>query len=109
MFPGMGKIDPRKLQGMMKQMGINQNEIDAKRVIIETESKKIIIDAPNVQKITMAGQESYQISGSAREEPIGFSDEDVNLVIEKTGKSKSEVLKALNETGDIAEAIIQLS
>ena len=109
MFPGMGKIDPRKMQAMMKQMGINQKEIEADRVIIESSDKKIIIENPSIQKIKMAGQESFQISGQVREEEKGFSDEDISLVAERTGKSKSEAKKALEETKDIAEAILKLS
>jgi alpha-NAC-related protein len=109
MFPGMGKIDPRKLQGMMKQLGINQEEIDAKRVIIEKEDGgKIIIDNPSVQKIKMQGQESWQITGESREE-VGRI-EDIKLVMEKTGKSELEVVECLKSCDwDIAESIIKLS
>ena len=41
MFP---KIDPKKMQAMMKQMGIAQEDIDANRVTIECDDKNIIID-----------------------------------------------------------------
>ena len=51
MIPGMGKIDPRKLQGMMKQLGINQSEIEATRVVIEQGDKRIVIENPNDKKI----------------------------------------------------------
>ena len=37
-------LDPKKMQAMMRQLGIAQEELDAKRVIIETDDKKIIID-----------------------------------------------------------------
>jgi len=103
-----GGIDPKKLQGMMKQMGIKQEEIAAERVIIEKSDGKIIIENPNVQKIVMQGQESWQITGTAREES-GITEGDIKMVMEKTGKSKAEARKALEETGDIAEAIINLS
>lgn len=111
MFPGMGKVDPKKMQAMMRQMGINQEEIEADRVIIESEGKKIIINSPSVQKITMQGQESFQISGEVSEESAEkFSEEDVNLVAQKTSKSEEEAREALEETnGDIAEAILKLS
>lgn len=110
MFPGMGKIDPRKMQAMMRQMGINQEEIEASRVIIEKADGKIVIENPSVQKITMQGQESFQISGEVHEEETErFSEEDVKLVMEKTGRDKEEVRKVLEETnGEIAEAIIKL-
>lgn len=108
MIPGLGGMDPRKLQGMMAKMGIKQEEVDAKRVIIEKEDGKIVIDNPNVMKTEMQGQVSWQIQGEAREES-GFSDEDVKMIMEKTGKSEDESRKALQETGDIAEAIVKLS
>jgi nascent polypeptide-associated complex subunit alpha len=111
MFPGMGKIDPRKMQAVMKQMGIGQEEIEAERVIIEKADGKIVIENPSVQKITMQGQESFQISGEVHEEESEkFSEEDVKLVMEKTGKDEEEVRGALEEVnGDIAEAIMRLS
>ncbi len=104
-----GGIDPKKMQAMMKQMGIKQEEIEAVRVIIEKSDGKIVIEQPNVAKITMQGQESWQITGKAREES-GISDEDVRMVAGKTGKSESEAREALeNAEGDIAQAIMALS
>ena len=109
MFPGLGKIDPRKMQGMLKQMGISQTEVEAERVIIEKTDGKIIINNPSIQKISMQGQESFQISGEISEEATEkFSQDDINLVMEKTGKTQEEVLEALEETGDIADAILKL-
>lgn len=106
-----GGINPGQMKAMMKQMGIKQEEIDAERVIIEGKDKRIIIEPASVQKITMQGQGSWQITGNMREESkeVEFSDEDVELVMEKTGKSESEARKALNETKDVAEAIVMLS
>ncbi len=105
-----GGIDPKKMQAMMKQMGIKQQEVDAKRVIIEQEEGRIVIENPNVVKVVMQGQESWQITGEAVEEAQeGISEADVALVAEKTGKSKEEARKALMESADIAEAIVKLS
>jgi len=107
-----GGIDPKKMQAMMKQMGIKQEEIDALLVVIEkNDGNKIVIENPSVVKIVMSGQESWQISGEAHEEEAGgFSEEDVMLVMEKTGKSEKEVREALEEAGgDIAQTIINLS
>lgn len=104
-----GGIDPKKMQAMMKQMGIKQEEIEATRVIIEKADGKIVIDQPNVAKITMQGQESWQITGEAREE-TGISEEDVQMVAGKTGKSEQEARDALEAAeGDIAQAIMTLS
>ncbi len=107
-----GGLDPKKMQAMMRQMGIKQEEIEAERVIIECSDKHIIIEEPSVAKITMQGQDSWQISGKVREEAgdDGIREEDVRLVMEKTGKNEKDVRKALDNTGgDIAEAITLLS
>lgn len=106
-----GGIDPKKMQAMMKQMGIKQEEIEATRVTIEAVDKKIVIENPNVQKIVMQGQESWQITGEAHVQGLeSFSDADVQLVMERTGKGEEAVRAALEETGgDIAEAIVNLS
>ena len=100
------------MKAMMKQMGIKQEEVEALRVIIEKADSRIIIDPANVQKIVMQGQESWQITGEAKEETkeAVISEEDVQLVMEKTGKSEKEVRKVLEEVdGDMAEAIVRLS
>jgi nascent polypeptide-associated complex subunit alpha len=107
-----GGINPSQMKAMMRQMGIKQEEVNAERVIIETSDKKIVIEPTNVQKIVMQGQESWQVTGEAREETreAGILEEDVKMVAEKTRKSEKEAKKALEETGgDIAEAIVKLS
>ncbi len=109
MFGGLGGLNPKKMQGLMKQMGIKSEEIEAQRVIIEKEGGNIVIENPQITKMEMQGQESFQIVGEAREEEAGVSEDDVKLVMEKTGKSEKEVRKVLEETGDIAEAIVKLS
>jgi nascent polypeptide-associated complex subunit alpha len=110
MFGLGGGLDPKKMKAMMKQMGINREEVAAKRVIIEKEDSKIVIDNPSVQKIIMQGQESWQIAGEAREEALGVSEEDIKMVMEKTGATREKVKKALEEvSGEIAEAIVKLS
>ncbi|MCA9485723.1 MAG: nascent polypeptide-associated complex protein [Nanoarchaeota archaeon] len=89
---------------------MNQEEIPAEEVIIKTSEKTITISNPNVQKITMQGQESFQITGDVSEsEAEKFSEEDIKLIIEKTSCSEEEARTALEETGDIAEAIMKLS
>lgn len=103
------------MKAVMKQMGIKQEEIDALKVIIEKEGGgKIVIENPNVIKINMQGQESFQITGDIKEgagesEEVGFSDEDIKMIMEKTGASEKKAREALEKTGDIAEAIIELS
>jgi len=110
MIPGLGGMNPGKMAGLMKKMGIQQTEIDADRVVIEkTDGGKIIIDNPDVMKVSMQGKESFQIAGDVSEEEGGVNEEDVKLVMEKTGKGEDEVKKVLEEVdGDIAEAILKL-
>jgi nascent polypeptide-associated complex subunit alpha len=109
MMPGM---NPRQMQGMMKKMGISQEQINASRVIFETSDGNLVIENPDVMKIKMQGQESYQVTGEAylEESEAEISEEDVELVVSKTGKTTEEAKEALSEvSGDIAEAIIKLS
>ena len=95
----------------MKQMGMQQDEIDASNVIInKTDGSKIVINNPSVTKITMQGQESFQVTGDVSEsEAEKFSEDDIKLVMEKTSCTKEEATEALKETEDIAEAILKLS
>src|SRR3989344_5563573 len=107
-----GGIDPKKMQSMMKQMGISQVEIPSEKVIIEkTDGSKIFVENPSVMRIKMQGQESFQISGEIREETakVEISEDDINAVVEKTGVSKKKARETLEKTGDLAEAILELS
>ena len=105
-----GGLDPKKMQAVMKQMGISQQEIDASRVTIEKQDGgKIIIEPASVTRIKMQGQESFQIAGEIREETESFSEEDIKTIMEKTKVSREKAKKALEETGDLAEAILKLS
>jgi len=106
MFPG---LNPKKMQAVMKQMGISQQEISASRVIIEkSDGDKIIIEEPSVTKVKMQGQETFQIAGDITEE-TGISEDDVNTIVEKTKCSKEKAKEVLEKTGDLAEAILELS
>lgn len=115
-----GRMNPRQMQHMMKRLGINVREIEnVEEIIIRTDTKNYIFDDAEVTVMDAQGQKTYQISGKPRivdrkdkvevkEEVI--PEQDINLVAEKTGKSKDQAKKALEETkGDIAEAIMKLS
>lgn len=109
MFPG---LNPKKMQAVMKQMGISQNEIPCSKVIIEKDDGgKMIIENPSVVKIKMRGQESFQITGNIFEEnpEVEISQDDINTVVEKTGCTEEQAEKVLKSTGDLAEAILELS
>ena len=116
MFPGMGGrngMNPKKMQGMMKQLGIEMKDIEnAEQVIIKTTDGDIIIDNPSVSIMTAQGVDTYQINGNVRKEPkkLEILEEDVRLVCEQTGASEEAAKKALEEkNGDLAEAILSLS
>ena len=94
----------------MRQLGIKQEEIDAKRVVIEKESGKIVIENPSVIKVNMQGQETFQISGNVKETEEENLEKDIEMIIEKTGKNKEEVSLCLKKNnGDIAATILELS
>ena len=103
-----GGLDPKKMQAMMKQMGIKSEDIQSSKVTIETSSGAIIIENPQVVQITMQGQKSFQISGTVRTEEKTSSD-DIKMVMEQTGCSEDAAKDALEKSkGDIAEAILSL-
>lgn len=103
-------MDLRNMQKMLKQM--NTEQIDAEEVLIKTSSGETLsIKNPQVVKMEIMGQTTFQVVGTAVpvQEEKGPSDEDVELVMEKTGASKEKVDTALKESGgDIAEAILKL-
>ena len=110
MFPGM---NPRKMQQMMKQMGIQQQEIDATEVIIKTNDKELIIKNPSVAKVNMMGQETFQISGEIHEREIStapsISQEDIQTVMEQASVDETTAKKAIEDSnGDLADAILSL-
>jgi nascent polypeptide-associated complex subunit alpha len=110
MIPGMNQ---RQMQQMMKQMGIQQVELDAVRVIIETAEERLVFDNPQVSKVNMMGQQTYQIVGTPRKESIDttpdINDDDIQTVMEQAGVSRAEAYKAITEAkGDLAEAIMKL-
>ncbi|QLJ52929.1 MAG: hypothetical protein Sv326_0754 [Candidatus Fermentimicrarchaeum limneticum] len=102
-------INPKQMQRIMEQMGIKYQEIKANRVIIEKEDGQIIITEPQVMEVSdKQGQRSFQISGKV-EEKQSIKEEDVKLVMEKTGASREKAELALKEcNGDIAQSIMKL-
>jgi nascent polypeptide-associated complex subunit alpha len=104
----MKGINPRQIQGMMKQFGIKSEELDAERVVIELKDRKIIIENPNVSAVDMQGKKTYTVMGEEKIES-SVSEDDVKLVMEQAQAGKEEAEKALKDAkGDIAEAIMKL-
>lgn len=108
MIPGMN-IDPRRMQSLMKQMGIENKELSAKKVTIELEDGScLLIENPSVSEIKMQGNTSFQIVGepkliASKEIP----EEDIVMVSESSNVSKEKAKDLLEKTqGDIAQAIL---
>ena len=121
MIPGM---NARKMQQMMRRMGIQQQEIDAVEVVIKTKDKKIVISNPQVSKVNMMGQKTYQIIGEEEEFPLDdvsddeteintsveISDDDIDVVVQQTNVSKEKAKELLEKNnGDIAETILEIN
>ncbi|MEZ3115569.1 nascent polypeptide-associated complex protein [Halobaculum sp. MBLA0147] len=134
MFGG-GGMNPRKMEQMMKQMGIDMEELDAESVVIVTEDEELVFDAPQVTKMDAQGQETYQIVGSPDTHQVAGGDdealesgdesdtdaadgeeaadaipeEDVELVAQRAGVPPSEARETLAAVdGDLAAAISEL-
>jgi len=130
-------MNPRKMKQMMKQMGIDVEELDAERVVIETaDGDDLVFDGAQVTKMDAQGQETYQIVGSPdavadagagggatavegdADDPAlddgddadeGIPEEDVRLVAEQAGVSKADAREALEAAnGEPARAISNL-
>ncbi|VTT86148.1 Nascent polypeptide-associated complex protein [Halorubrum sp. DM2] len=133
MFGG-GGMNPRKMKQMMKQMGIDVEELDAERVVIETaDGDDLVFDGAQVTKMDAQGQETYQIVGSPdavadaggatavegdADDPAlddgddaddGIPEEDIALVAQQAGVSKADAREALEDAnGEPARAISNL-
>ena len=109
-MPGM---NPRKMQQMMKKMGIAQQEIDANEVIIKCPDKEIVITEPSVSKVNAMGQETFQVAGNIQERELStepeIKEDDVKTVAEQANVDENKAKEALEKTkGDIAQAIMDL-
>ena len=118
-------MDSRRARRMMKQMGMNMNELgDIKRVILQGDKREIIIEGPQVTSINVQGTKMYQIAGGRETEgkpstataapepeeaPLVIPEEDILLVAQQANVSIEVAKKALEDSeGDLAQAIIKL-
>ena len=125
MFGG-GGMNPRKMEQMMEQMGIDMDELDATEVTITLEDgTQLVFGDPEVTRMDARGQETYQVVGEAEtveaadtgsedtaSEAAGESqipDADVEIVVQRTGVSEAEAREAIEAAaGDLAAAIDSL-
>lgn len=106
------KINQKQLAKAMQKMGMQQEDIEASLVVIYTPSGELHIQNPSVAKVTMMGQDSYQISGTVveRAREIDISEEDIQTVMDGANVSKEEAESAIKKhNGDLASAIMELS
>jgi len=121
----------RQMRRKMQQQGIDMDQIEATRVIIEGPEKTLVIEQPEVVLMKQAGQEIYQVVGAAEEygseefnigeigsvegiEPLDESElkptiteNDIMLVAAQTNVDVKEAEAVLNDcNGDIAKAIL---
>jgi len=106
-------MNPREQQRIMQRIGLQVQQLDeVSRVIMETPTKRIIIDNPEVATVSVQGQTIYQVGGgTVREEGLTTqpSADDAKLVASQAGVSLEEASAALHESGgDLAQAIILL-
>ncbi|HEY0196673.1 MAG TPA: nascent polypeptide-associated complex protein [Methanobacterium sp.] len=112
---GMNPKQLKQMQRAMKQMGMDTKDIKGvTEVIIKFKDKELLITNPKVNLMDFMGQQTYQITGKAKEQKIEVEleipDDDVELVSAQTGASKEKARETLRETqGDLAEAIMRLS
>ncbi|WP_336362817.1 nascent polypeptide-associated complex protein [Halalkalicoccus salilacus] len=121
---GGGGLDPRKMEQMMKQMGIDVEELDATEVVIRTgDGEELVFTDADVTRMDAQGQATYQIvgepesreasagddAGEAAIEDADIPADDVEIVAMRTGASEDDARSALEATdGDLAAAVERL-
>lgn len=107
------KLNPRDMAKAMQRFGIQQQEVPASEVIIRCPDKDIVIEKPQVAKVNMMGQETWQVIGNAIEKTRStepeIKEEDIQTVMQQAGVSKEKALEAIKSAkGDLAQAILDL-
>lgn len=108
----MMKFNQRRMQEAMRRLGVQQQDIEAEEVIIKGKDRDIIITKPQVVKVNLMGQDTFQIVGNVEEKEKGYepSEEDINLIVEKTNIERDKAIEILKRNnGDIAQSILEIS
>ncbi len=106
-------MNPKQMNQMMRKLGINVKDVkNVEKVIIQTDTKEYVFSDAEVTIMNAQGQKTFQIVGNPvinnRKEEI--PNDDINLIVDQTGKTFEEAKEALEKTqGDIAEAILILT
>jgi nascent polypeptide-associated complex subunit alpha len=98
------------MQQMMKQMGIDVEELDADTVEVHVGDRTLVFDSPEISKMKVQGNEVFQLQGDYTEEESESSpdEEDIELVVQKTGCTEQEAEEALEKSEDVASAVMEL-
>jgi nascent polypeptide-associated complex subunit alpha len=122
----MARMDSRRARRMMQQMGMKMDELgDIKRVILQSDTREIVIEGPAVTSMNVQGQKMYNVVGgkettrkpeaapaeaAVEEEPApAIPEEDVLLVAQQAHVSMEKARAALERSGgDLAQAILML-
>ncbi len=110
---GMGGMNPRQMQQMMKRLGIETEDLeDVQSIVIKTPTKDYVFTDASVSVMKAQGSETYTITGTPEvqhhEVALAFSDEDVKMVMDQCGVDEAAARAALEEHGDLAEAVMAL-
>ena len=100
---GQQQLGSRQMRRKMASQGIDMDQIEATRVIIECPEKTLVIEQPEVVLMKQIGQEIYQVIGTANE----FSPSEVFISEEEEYKEK-EQLEATELKPTITENDIML-
>ena len=122
-------FNPNEVKRMLKRMGINVNvkDVDAAKVIVELkDGSSLELINPTVVLLEMPGGVLlYQVQVDKKDVKANqpqtpprvvvkaqspkYSEDDIRLIMDQTGVSRDEAIKALEEAnGDLAEAILKL-
>ena len=97
---------------MMKQMGVDMDEINADKVEVHMGDEKLVFKNPSISKIDAQGNEIFQLQGNYSKEEKSSEeevpDEDIDLVVDKTGVSRDEAEEDLKDVDEVADAIMEL-
>jgi nascent polypeptide-associated complex subunit alpha len=122
----MARMDSRRARRMMQQMGMKMDELgDIKRVILQSDTREIVIEGPAVTSMNVQGQKMYNVVGgkettrkaeakaeeaAVEEEPAPvIPEEDILLVAQSANVSMEKARAALEQSGgDLAQAILML-
>ncbi len=113
------RVNERQIRRMMQQAGIKSSDMDG---VIQVDfifsDRKMSVKNPQVTILDVQGTRTYQVVGgqevtgeaeAPKTRDSDINEEDLNLVMQKTGAEREKAIDALRKNGyKPAEAIIAL-